>query len=142
MTLTEAKKKLIEMLYSIKEIENIKESDSSFTCMKGSSEIKIVFLSENIIDSYNSKNLKPGPFASFQDKPFYYKQKIKYAGYVESEQGCIDILFWENNWYTVESTEKPGKCFFKSIYPDLIPYDVPGAKYINKKSLTDYITQL
>ena len=142
MLLTDAKKVLIQQLNSIPELKEISDNGQSISFFKNNLNIKITLLKEDCIDSYNSKKMPKGPFPRFQEKTFYYEQKIEYAGYVESDQGCIDILFWENNWYTVESTEKPGKCFFKSIYPDLIPYDVPGAKYINKKSLTDYIAQL
>lgn len=142
MSLTDAKKVLIEQLNSIPDLTEISDNGQSITFLKNNLVIKITLLPEDCIASFNSKKMPKSPFARFEEKTFYFEQKIEYAGYIESEQRCIDILFWENNWYTVESTEKPGKCFFKSIYPDLIPYDVPGAKYINKKSLTDYITQL
>ena len=142
MSLTDAKKVLIEQLNSLPELKEISNNGQSISFFRNNLEIKITLLSEDCIDSYNSRKMPKGPLPRFREKTFYYEQKIEYAGYIESEQGCIDILFWENNWYTVQFTEKPDICCFKSIYPDLSFYDVPWARLINKKLLIDYISQL
>lgn len=142
MSLTDAKKVLIQQLNSIPDLKEICDNGQIITFLKNNLVIKITLLPEDCIASFNSKKMPKSPFARFEEKTFYFEQKIEYAGYIESEQGCIDILFWENNWSTVQLTEDPGKCYFKIGYLGLTHYDVLGAKYINKKSLTDYLSQL